>query len=127
MKIPTFLFKPVLASIFWGVLGGLSLILVSLISNNGLIQILPYPFVLITAILFFKYSETSNKVFYKMFMTGFLSFILMSIILAVYVQGFVNPVFTFELNGLFFVLAAIVGIGSLSSLLISFLAKPVAK
>ena len=127
MKTPSFLFKPIPASIFWGVSGGLSLILVSLISNKGLIQIIPYPLILISAILFLKYSGTPNKIFYKMFMTGFLTFIIMSIILAVYVLGFVNSTFTFEFNRLLFTLATIVGIGSVSSLLVSFIAKPVAQ
>lgn len=125
MKTQSFLYKPFSAGIFWGLAGGISLILFTFISNRGLVQVIPYPIILLCAILFLKYSDSSKGIFKKMFIAGFLSFIIMSIIHLIYILGFENATYTFNLNKELFTLAIIIATGFTSSLVLSFIAKPV--
>ena len=127
MKTPTFLIRPVSASLFWGLIGGLSLIAITFLSTKGLIQILPYPIILIAAILFLKFNDVSEKVFIRMLLTGLSIFVIMSIILVIYIQVFVNRNFDISLKGYLWRLGFVIGIGFISSLLLSVLAKPVRK
>lgn len=127
MTIPSFLAKPISAGLFWGLIGGLSLIAITFLSNKGLIQIIPYPFILIAASLSIKYTNPSNKIFSRSFIAGLLTFILMSVILCVYVLAFVNASFELHFKGILWRLGLIAGIGIVCSFIISFIAKPVNK
>jgi fucose permease len=125
MKTPSFLIRPITASLFWGFIGGLSLIGITFLTNKGFIQILPYPIILINAILFLKFNDTSDKAFTRMLFTGLAIFVFMSLVLSFYVQIFVNATFNITLAGELWRLGAIVAIGFVSSLLLSIIAKPV--
>lgn len=125
MKTPSFLINPVSASLFWGFIGGLSLIAVTFYTNNGPVQALPYPIILIAAILFLKFNDTSDKTFKKMLLTGFFISMIMFGMLSIYVQAFIDTKFGFSLTGQLFRLAVMLPIAFLSSLLISIIAKPV--
>lgn len=125
MIIQSFLKKPVSAGLIWGVIGGISLIIMTLVSTNGLIQIFPYPIILIAAVLTIKYSKPQNHVFNKLFFAGFFAFVIMSLILYIYILTFINPRGGISFLGHLWRFGFIIGIGSLSSLLLSFLAKPV--
>jgi len=124
MTIQSFLKKPVSIGLIWGVIGGISLIIMT-VSTNGLVQISPYPIILIAAVMTMKYSKPQNHVFIKLFIAGFFAFVFMSLILYIYILTFINPGsgIPFVLHLLRFVF--IIGIGSISSMLLSFLAKPV--
>jgi len=125
MTIQSFLKKPVSAGLVWGVIGGISLIIMTSVSTNGLIQIFPYPIILIAAVLTIKYSKPQNHVFNKLFFAGFFAFVIMSLILYIYILTFINPGAGISFLGHLWRFGFIIGIGSLSSLLLSFLAKPV--
>ena len=131
MTIQSFLKKPVLAGLIWGTIGGISLILMTLISTNGLVQISPYPFILIAAILTTKYNRPQGNVFNRLFVTGLFAFVIMSLILYVYIFTFINPGSGYPLNWRISFLNDLwrfgftIIIGTMSSMLLSFLAKPV--
>ena len=125
MTTPTFLFKPITAGLFWGILGGLALILITLFTTSGLIQVSPYPFILIAAILVIKNRDTSNKIFSKMVKTGFITFLIMSLVLYLYIVLIINPNSGINFIGHLWRFGIISGIGIVSSLLLSFIAKPV--
>ena len=80
MTIQSFLKKPVSVGLIWGAIGGISLIIMTLISTNGLIHISPYPFILIAAILTMKYNRPQGNVFNQLFVTGLFAFVIMSLV-----------------------------------------------
>ena len=125
MTIQSFLKKPVPTGLIWGIIGGISLIIMTSLSTNGLVHISPYPIILIAAVMTVKYSKPQNHVFIKLFMAGLFAFVVMSLILYIYILTFINPgsgtPFVFHLLRFNF----IIGIGSISSMLLSFLAKAV--
>jgi len=125
MKTPTFLIKPIPAGLFWGIVGGLSLIAITFATNNGPVQVLPYPIILIAAILVLKFNDTSDKAFKRMLITGLLSSVIMFLILSYYVLLFVNPTYNFDPVSELLRLVMIIAIGFMSSLLLAIIAKPV--
>ena len=125
MKTPSFLTRPVQASLFWGILGGIFLIVITFFSNKGLIQILPYPIILISSVLFFKFNDTSDRTFRRMLISGVCIFIIMSLILSIYVLAFVNKTYNFSPSLEVLRLTFITIIGFFSSLLLAVLAKPI--
>jgi len=125
MTIQSFLKKPVSIGLIWGVIGGISLIIMTLVSTKGLVQISPYPIILIAAVMTMKYSKPQNHVFIKLFITGLFAFIVMSLILYIYILTFINPGSGISFLGHLWRFGLIIGIGSISSMLLSFLAKPV--
>lgn len=127
MKALSFLLRPVAAGLFWGLIGGISLIAIPFFTTKGLVQILPIPIILIAAILFVKFYDTSERTFRNMFLIGFLSFMVMSIILSVYVLVFENPVFNISLANQGRSLGMMIVLAVTCSFLLSFIAKPVLK
>ena len=125
MTIQSFLKKPVSIGLIWGAIGGISLIVLTLVSRYGLVQLIPYPVILIGAVLTMKYSNPQNHIFNKLFLTGFFAFVIMSLILYVYILTFINPGAGISFLGHLWRFGLMIGIGSISSLLLSFLAKPV--
>jgi hypothetical protein len=125
VTLPSFLSKPAPAGLLWGLIGGVTLIIVTLLSAQGLIQIVPYPFILIGAILTIKYTNNANKIFTNSFIAGLLAFIIMSLILYVYIITYANPHAGIPLRGHLWRIGLIVGLGMISSFMISFVAKPV--
>jgi len=125
MTIQSFLKKPISTGLIWGVIGGISLIIMTFVSTKGLVQISPYPIILIAAVLTIKYSKPQNHVFRKLFIAGLLAFIIMSLVLYIYTLTFINPDVDISFLGHLWRFGIVIGIGSLSSLLLSFLAKPV--
>ena len=125
MTIQSFLKKPVPTGLIWGIIGGISLIILTSVSTNGLIQIVPYPIILIAAIMTMKYSKPQNHVFIRLFSAGLFAFVIMSLFLYIYILTFINPGAGISFMGHLWRFGFIIGIGSISSLLLSFLAKPV--
>jgi len=125
MTIQSFLKKPVSIGLLWGAIGGISLIVLTLISRYGLVQLIPYPVILIGAVLTMKYSNPQNHIFNKLFLTGLFAFVIMSLILYVYILTFINPGAGISFLDHLWRFGLMIGIGSISSLLLSFLAKPV--
>jgi hypothetical protein len=125
MPIQPFLKKPVSVGLIWGAIGGIFLIIMTFISNSGLVQLSPYPVILIAAIITMKYSRPPDHIFNKLFIAGLFAFIIMSLVLYVYILTFINPGAGISFLGHLWRFGIIIGIGSISSLLLSFLAKPV--
>ena len=125
MTIQSSLKKPVSIGLVWGAIGGILLIVMTLISTYGLVQISPYPLILIAAILTMKYNRPQRNVFNQLFVTGLFAFVIMSLILYVYIVTFINPGSGISFLGHLWRFGVIIGIGSISSWLLSFLAKPV--
>jgi hypothetical protein len=112
--------SPFTTSLFWGLLGGALLVLTSTIFDKGLLEILPYPIILILTFITFK-PQTENK-FQTLFLTGVLTFAIMSIIpylniVLVQKPGAVN----INALGHLWRLGLILGIGGICSLLLTIL------
>ena len=117
--------NPTTTGTFWGVIGGLSLIIATISTTNGYLQVVPYFFILCAAILTTKYVDKSKACFSELFKSGFFAFIVSSLFLYTFILTVINPN-----SGISFIehmwrLGVIVGLGIICSSIISFLAKPV--
>ena len=127
MTIKNYFASSTLTGIFWGVLGGISLIVVTQLTTNGPLQISPYPFLLIAAILTIAFSDKSKITLSKLFITGLLTFVIMTLFLYLYIINFVNPNSGINAVGHLWRLGLMIGIGVLSSLFVSVIVKGLAK
>jgi hypothetical protein len=117
--------KPIATGTFWGVIGGLSLIIVSNSTANGFLQVFPYFFILCAAILTTKYAAKSIVSFKELFKSGIWAFIVSSLFLYVYVLTVVNPNAGISFPGHMWRFGFIIGLGIICSSVFSFIAKPV--
>jgi len=125
MRFDNLFAKPTTTGTFWGVIGGLSLIIATIITTNGYLQVVPYFFILCAAILTTKYVDKSKVSFTELFKSGFWAFIVSSLFLYIYVLTVVNPNSGISFIGHMWRFGVIVGLGIIGSSVISFLAKPV--
>lgn len=125
MTIQSIFAKPGFTGIFWGVLGGVSLIALPFFTTNGYLQIVPYFFILAAAVLTTKYVEKSKVRFLSMFKSGFFAFLVSTLLLYVYVAAFVNPHSGISFVGHLWRWALVIGMGIIGSGFFSFFAKPV--
>ena len=79
MTIKKYLTQPNLTGSIWGILGGVALICATQLSTNGPLQISPYPFLLIAAILTTALANKSKITLNKLFITGLLTFAIMTL------------------------------------------------
>ncbi len=121
----TVITKEVIIGFVWGIVGGLFLILLTMLTSKGILQISPYPVILIAAIITVKYIEVTSNIFKKLFITGFLTFVIMSIILYIYIVTFINPDSGIDFVGHLWRFGIIIGLGIISSALLSIIAKPI--
>lgn len=117
--------KPTSAGIFWGFIGGISLIIATALTTNGYLQIVPYFFILCAAILTTKYIDKSKVSFTSLFKSGLFAFVISSILLHAYILTVINSNSGMTFIGHFWRIGAMVGIGIICSSIVSFLAKPV--
>ena len=125
MTVQTFFSKPGSNGIFWGLIGGVSLIVVTSLSKNGYLQIAPYFFILCASILTIKYINKSNADFMDLFKSGLFAFIISSVILYIYVLTLINPDSGITSLGHLWRFGVIVLMGLIGSTIISYLAKSV--
>ncbi len=112
--------QPLTASLFWGLVGGGMLVVASASLNSGFLSIVPYYIVLFLTFLTFQ--PQTEKKFKELFLTGILTFVIMSLVLYVSFPLFLihnPPSFTFFEH--LWRLAAVVGMGAVSSLLMTVL------
>lgn len=127
MTIKNYFTNTTWTGLFWGVIGGISLILATRLTTNGPLQISPYPFLLIAAILTVALSDKSQITFSKLFITGLLTYIIMTLSLYLYILNFVNPNSAINISGHLYRLGIMIGVGILSSLLVSVIVRQLAK
>jgi hypothetical protein len=125
MTVENLFAKPTATGTCWGLIGGLSLIIATIFTTNGYLQVVPYFFILCAAILTTKYIDKSKVNFLDLFMSGFFAFIVSSLVLYAYIFTVVNPNPGITFIGHMWRFGVIVGLGIISSSIISFLAKPV--
>jgi hypothetical protein len=125
MTFPSFFVKPGTTGIFWGIIGGIILIIATILTTNGYLQIVPYFFILSAAVLTTKYIYKSKVSFFDLFKSGLLAFIISSIFLYAYILTVINPHSGITFIGHLWRFGVIVGLGIISSFIFSFLAKPV--
>ena len=125
MKLENIIAKPTAIGTFWGVIGGFSLIIATITTTNGYLQIVPYFFILCAAILTTKYVDKANVNFGDLFKSGFFAFFVSSLFLYTYILTVVNPNSGISFIGHFWRFVILVGLGIVSSSFISFVAKPV--
>jgi hypothetical protein len=125
MRFQDLFAKPTSTGTFWGVIGGLSLIVATISTTNGYLQVVPYFFILCAAILTTKYVDKSKVNFTDLFKSGFFAFIISSLFLYAYIFTIVNPNSEITFIGHMWRFGVIVGLGIICSSIISFLAKPV--
>ena len=105
----------------WGIIGGLAMVLMQKLSHNGLLGILPYFLFLIISVLTVRLTDSDNK-YRKIFFTALLTFMIMSLALYVYILFVLNPsIQEMSLSGHLWRLGAMLGIGAISSGLLTFL------
>ncbi len=115
-------------SLFWGTIGGIALIIATILTTNGHLQITPYPILLIAAIVTIAVSHKKTKItLSKLFLTGFLTFMVMTLISYVYIITFVNPNSGINVLKHLLTLSTMIGIGTLSSLFVSLIIKQIVK
>ena len=127
MTIKNYFTNTTWTGLFWGVIGGISLILATRLTTNGPLQISPYPFLLIAAILTVALSDKSQITLSKLFITGLLTYIIMTLSLYLYILNFVNPNSAINISGHLYRLGIMIGVGILSSLLVSVIVRQLAK
>ena len=127
MTIKNYFTNTTWTGLFWGVIGGISLILATRLTTNGPLQISPYPFLLIAAILTIALSDKSQITLSKLFITGLLTYIIMTLSLYLYILNFVNPNSAINISGHLYRLGIMIGVGILSSLLVSVIVRQLAK
>ena len=125
MTINYFWRRPAVIGLYWGILGGIVLILSFYLTYNLLFQILPYPLILIGALITVKYTCTSPKIFRALFIAGLIAFLVMSFILYIYIAFYENPHSGISFIGHLWRFGLLLGMGSASSFLLSLLARPV--
>jgi hypothetical protein len=125
MTLQSLFAKPGAAGIFWGLIGGISLIIFTTLTTNGYLQVVPYFFILSTAVLTTKYINKPSTKFIDLFKSGLLAFVVSSIFLYAYILTIVNPNSGISFNGHLWRFGLIVGMGIISSSIISFIAKPI--
>ena len=108
-------------SFFWGLVGGVALIATSRLFDSGLLEILPYPVILILSFLSFR--PTHSKSFLPFFITGLSTFVIMSVVLYLYIITVENPSawFNTDLLGHVWRLGLITFTGALVSLALTLL------
>jgi hypothetical protein len=127
MTIKNYFANKTLTGLFWGIIGGISLVVASKITTNGPLQITPYPFLLFAAVITIALSDKSKITINQLFITGLLTFMTMSLCLYLYVLYVINPSFDINIWGHLWRLAIMIGAGIISSLLVSVIVKRLAK
>lgn len=127
MTIRTFSSNITWTGLFWGIIGGISLIVATQLTTNGPEQISLYPFLLIAAIVTMALSDKPGIMFGKLFKTGFLTFMIMTVILYCYIITFISPHSGINWFGHLWRIAFMIGVGALSSFLVSIIVRRIAK
>jgi hypothetical protein len=121
MKQLTIFKNPLTTGLCWGVTGGLALVLIENLMPNKLVEMLPYVLFLIISVLTVKLTGSGNK-YRKLFLTGLITFMIMFLIVYLYLVLVFNPYglqITFTKH--FIQFAGMLGIGIVSSALLTFL------
>ena len=114
--------KPLFAGFIWGTIGGIILILSTLATTNGYFVFIPYFLIVSAAIMTTKFKKASS--FKDLFLTGFICFTLMSLILYVFILASQGNEMELSIFGHFWRIASMIGFGAITSLIISFIANP---
>jgi hypothetical protein len=123
MTIKRYFTNTTWTGLFWGIIGGISLIVATRLTTNGPLQISPYPFLLTISILTIAFSDKARITLRRLFVTGLLSFMTMTLFLYFYILYFINPNSGISWQGHLWRLGMMVGIGILVSLLVSIIVK----
>ena len=127
MTIRNYFTQTTSTGLVWGIIGGISLIIATRLTTNGLLQISPFPFLLVGAILTIALSDKSKITLHKLFITGFLTFIIMSLFLYLYILNFINPNSGIDILGHLWRVGVIVAAGVISSLFVSLIVRQIAR
>ena len=90
MTIKNYFINPASTGLLCGAIGGLSLI-VAMRLTSGPLVLLPYLLVLVGAVKTIALTLKSKTTFHKLFFTGLLTFMVMSLIPYLYISYFLNP------------------------------------
>jgi len=112
---------------FWGALGGISLLIIIQLTKNPPLMISPYPLILVASIVAMALSDRSKITLSKLFFTGLISFMVMTMILYLYIVLIDNPHAGISVVGHLWRVGMMVGIGTFSSLLVSIIVREVAR
>jgi hypothetical protein len=111
---------------FWGLTGGIALISMPFLTTNGYLQLLPYPIILMGAILTAKFAaDNQSEKFNDSFKAGFIAFVIMSAIYICIGSLFINAMGVLSIAGYMWRMAVVIALGAVSSILVSFLLMPV--
>ena len=126
MKLQSLLKSATATGTFWGIIGGIGLIIATKLTTSGPIPMLIYAPILIAAILSIKFSNNSIATFKKFFITGLIAFVIMSLLLYLNIILVENPNNGIAFTGHAWRLLFILALGIISSSVISFFVKKLA-
>ncbi len=127
MGIVNFFKNTTWLSVFWGAIGGVTLIITMQLTTNGPSHLLPYPIVLIVAILSSAIYNKASFSFSKLFKIGLFTFMIMTFFLYVFIVFYINPNSGISFLGHFLRLTFMLLIGVLSSSIVSFIVTKTVK
>jgi hypothetical protein len=121
MKKPAIFNNPLTTGLCWGVIGGLTLVLIEYLMPNALVEKLPYVLFLILAVLTIKLTDADNK-YLKLFFAALITFMVMFLIVYLYLVLVLNPNGSqITLTKHIIQITGMLGIGIISSALLTFL------
>ena len=123
MTLQNFFKSSTATGIFWGIIGGIGLIIASKLTTSGPLQVSLYVPILIAAILSIKYSYKSKASFKELFTTGLIAFMVMSLFLYLNIILVENPQNAIMFFGHAWRLLFMLAVGILSSLVVSLFIK----
>ena len=126
MKLQSLLKSATATGTFWGIIGGIGLIIATKLNTSGPIPMLIYAPILIAAILSIKFSANSTATFKKLFITGLIAFVIMSLLLYLNIILVENPNNGIAFTGHSWRLLFILALGIISSSVVSFFVKKLA-
>ena len=79
MALQNFFKSSTISGMFWGIIGGIGLIIATSLTKSGPKPLLLYVPILVTALFSYKFSNKTIITFKKLFITGLITFIVMSL------------------------------------------------
>ena len=126
MTLQNFFKSTTATGIFWGIIGGIGLIIFTKLTTSGPMPLLAYVPILIAALLSYKFSNKANITFKELFTTGLITFMVMSLFLYLNIILLENPQNGIMFFGHIWRLLFMLAVGILSSLVVSLFIKKLA-
>ena len=126
MALQNFFKSSTISGMFWGIIGGIGLIIATSLTKSGPKPLLLYVPILVTALFSYKFSNKTIITFKKLFITGLITFIVMSLFIYLNIILVENPQSGIMFFGHVWRLLFMLAVGIVLSTIISLLVKKLA-